>query len=144
VIHIVQAAQHALQATPLRGLVSRLDLVMWGVLKREGQRESRGAAYANRWGATRSCASSCCGRRIIRTHGDTTRHNPVVCNRYSIQACVIGKTAPSGTPMGCEALETKVSRVQLDGNGTARRRCDCQHQAVRGQSRVVWLTYVNR
>jgi hypothetical protein len=24
---------------------------MWGVLKREAQRESRGAAYANRWAA---------------------------------------------------------------------------------------------
>jgi hypothetical protein len=66
--------------------------------------------------------------------------NPVVCNRYSIQACVIRKTVPSEMLMGCEALETKVSRVQSDGNGTARGRCDCQHQAVRGQSRVVWLT----
>ena len=72
------------------------------------------------------------------------RHNPVVCNRYSIQACVIRKTVPSGTLMGCEALETKVSRVQLDGNRTARGCCDCQHQVVRGQSRVAWLTNVNR
>jgi len=70
--------------------------------------------------------------------------NPVFCYRYSIQACVIRKTVPSGALMGCEALETKVSHVQMDDNGTARGRCDCQHQAVRGQSCVVWLIHMNR
>jgi hypothetical protein len=41
-----------LQATPLRGLVSRLDLVMCDVLSSEARRVSRGAPEANRWAAT--------------------------------------------------------------------------------------------
>ena len=46
--------------------------------------------------------------------------NPVFCYRYSTQECVIRKTVPSEALMGCEALETKVSRVQMDGNESAR------------------------
>ena len=43
--------------------------------------------------------------------------NPVFCHRYSIQACAARKTIPLGMRTGCEALETKVSRVLWDGNG---------------------------
>jgi hypothetical protein len=68
----------------------------------------------------------------------------VLCHLYPTEARVIGKTIPSGVLMGCEAFGTKVSRVLWDGNGIVRGSCDCQHQAVRGQGRVVWLTYVNR
>jgi hypothetical protein len=68
----------------------------------------------------------------------------VVRHRYPTEACVVRKTVSSETLAGCEALGTKVSRVLRGGNRTAREGCDCQHQAVRGQDRVVWLTYVNR
>ena len=51
--------------------------------------------------------------------------NPVFCHRYSIQACAVRKTIPLGMLTGYEALETKVSRVLGDSNGTVRGRCDC-------------------
>ena len=54
---------------------------------------------------------------ISSVYGDMVGLNPVFCHRYSIQACAARKTIPFGMLTGCEALETKVSRILRDGNG---------------------------
>ena len=65
------------------------------------------------------------------------------CHRYPIAARVVRDRtcrASDGSADGVRSLRDKVSRVQEDGNRIVRGGCDCQHQVVRGEGGVVWLT----
>jgi hypothetical protein len=63
---------------------------------------------------------------LCGTHGDTAGHNPVFCDRYPTRTCVAGNGGVRSSGDKC------ILHPTWDGNGTARRRCDCQHQGGRG------------
>lgn len=68
------------------------------------------------------------------------RTRPGVLPPVSYRSVCRQENRPFGGTDGVRSLRDKVSRVREDGNRIVRGGCDCQHQAVRGEGGVVWLT----